>query len=68
MCYFHLNSEGNDKDINKMKANLMKSFLYSLVTLNLTSFQARQFGTKIRPQDWFAGIKTEMHFELSLLE
>lgn len=35
MCHFHLNTEGNDKGINRMKANLMKSFLYSLVTLNL---------------------------------
>ena len=41
MYYFHLNSERNDKGINRMKANLMKSLFHSSAMLNLNQFSGR---------------------------
>jgi hypothetical protein len=48
MCYFHLNIEGNDKGIKKMKANLMKSFSYNSATLNLNQFPDKTFKSDLR--------------------
>lgn len=46
MCYFHLNMEGNDKGLNRVKANLMKSFCSSAI-LNLTRFPDRTKSSQI---------------------
>lgn len=37
MCYFHLNMEGNDKGLDRVKVSLMK-LLYSSAIVNLTRF------------------------------